>query len=182
MFFSFIRNKKGFTMTELIVAIALAAILLIPLSNFFIFSLNTNELAEAQIHVQNEVQFAMNSLADAAMATKEISTIASGPDSVIGSSGEVSISQVVFKDSEDEEYEFVLNNNILTLEYDGTTTTIANNIQEIALEPIDNPSTTGNESFSNCSGLIITVTGSKSIGFYGNVESTLSSRVNLRNK
>lgn len=68
-------NNKGFTLIELIVALAISSLILIAVGTFLVFNLRSFNATNDIINIQYEGQLALNQLADIAKASKGIDAI-----------------------------------------------------------------------------------------------------------
>lgn len=71
----FIHNKKGFTMVELVIVIAIMGIVFTAISSFLINNIKTFHRAEDQIHTQHNAQSAINIIVDNIMGAKGIQSL-----------------------------------------------------------------------------------------------------------
>ncbi|MCT4565290.1 MAG: type II secretion system protein [Maledivibacter sp.] len=67
-----IKHKKGFTMVELVIVIAIMGIVFIAISSFLLTNIKTFHRAEDQIDAQSSAQIAMNVIVDGIMEAQQI--------------------------------------------------------------------------------------------------------------
>lgn len=86
-----LKNKRGITLVELIVALALVVVVMIPLSSFFITNYKYLYKANKEIEAQRQAEKSMNNLSDVLINTK-----AALDRSYIGNNSSLSIERIVF--------------------------------------------------------------------------------------
>lgn len=99
-------GKKGFTMVELVIVIAIMGVVFTAISAFLINNLKTFNRAENQIDAQYNAQVAMNQIVDNIMESQCIVSINSNTGSYLG--GVLDVSDIIFKIKDDEyiKYEY----------------------------------------------------------------------------
>lgn len=86
-----LKNKKGVTLVELIVALALITVVMIPVSSFFITNYKYLYKANKEIEAQRQAEKSINNLTDILINTK-----AALDRSYIGNNPSLSIDRIVF--------------------------------------------------------------------------------------
>lgn len=85
------KNNKGFTLIELVLVIALIAIVMIPLSSFFLANYGYFNKSSQQIEAQEQAEKAVNAFSDRIMNAREVSA-----RSYIGGNPSNSVERIVF--------------------------------------------------------------------------------------
>lgn len=96
----YIRSKKGFTMVELVIVIAIMGVVFTAVSSFLLTNLKTFYRADDQIDAQYNAQMAMNDIIDNIMESQSIVSIKPNPGADIGRT--LNVSEIIFKIKDDE--------------------------------------------------------------------------------
>lgn len=183
-------NSKGFTLVEMIIAVAIIGVIFIPITNFYIYNLKYFNLSNQQIEAQRQAQFAINSMVENAMGTKGLIAMESSAGTAVNidtSTGTVEIKSISFKSldygtvltySLDEYNKLTLTTTVTDADgntIETTTRDIAENISQIRVTP-------SNDSFSKCLGLKVEVTSSLRANGTKDVKNTVENEFYFRNK
>lgn len=93
-------NKRGFTMVELVIVIAIMGVVFTAISSFLINNLKTFHRAEDQIDTQYNAQIAMNEIVDYIMESQGIVSIKPNPGAYMG--GSLNVREIIFKIKDNE--------------------------------------------------------------------------------
>lgn len=88
---AYMQNRKGFTLLELILVMALLSIVLIPLSTFFISNYNYFHKSNQQIEAQEQAEKAINSFSERIMNAKFVAA-----RNYVGNNPANSVERIVF--------------------------------------------------------------------------------------
>jgi len=87
-----LKNKKGFTLVELIVVLALVAVVMVPVSSFFITNYKYLNKTTKETEAQRQAEKSINNIADILINTK------SALDrSYVGNNSSLGVERIVFK-------------------------------------------------------------------------------------
>lgn len=96
-------DDKGYTLMELLLVLALAGIIMIPIGSFLIMNVKTFHRSDGQMEVQYQAQIAMNELIDKAMEAKKIVAVYDkNNNNVINSSQVHEVSKIIFERNSDK--------------------------------------------------------------------------------
>lgn len=133
----FIKHKKGFTMVELVIVIAIMGIVFTAISSFLLNNIKTFHRAEDQIDTQYSAQIAMNVIVDSIMEGQ-------GVEGHISTYDFDTVEKIVFRINDDKLIQFDYDNikkTLTKIEKDGVSTTkteFAKNIKNFYVEKIGN--------------------------------------------
>lgn len=182
-------KKRGFTLIEVLITVAILGIVMIPLSNFFFTNYNTLNKVSKQIDLQSEGEKGIKKIVNSAIESKGIVEVRGGGKELGEENTAENIDRIVFKtvdDSGNDIYKvFEVADNKLwhgtgdknkIIDKDESLSSnevsgmvIAENIQFVNVGAI--------ESFINADGIKLTIVLSKD-----NVTSSVESEVYFRNK
>ena len=174
-------EKKGFTLIELIIAMAILSIALLVISSFFFTNYNALNSVNIDLELQSQGERAINFMVDNIIdgyGVDEVKKV-DGSNVAVNSSSETEITKlsVIKQDSDETEYTsiFELDNGVLKY-MKGTegavNREICNSIKSIIITPL--PS---GKSFVDCTGLTIKITMESD-----KIEKVFVNEVYLRNK
>lgn len=152
-------NKKGFTLIELIVVLAIAGIVITAVGSFLISNMKTFNVGDDQIECQHQAQLVADKIVEAAMESKGISMVKNSSGLSIGSSYSPPadpeyIGEIDFTYDNKPDVKFGFSKTSGKVSYNGNA--IAGYITQLIVEPM--PS---GQSYTDCSGIRITVVSTK---------------------
>ncbi|MGK0468711.1 PilW family protein [Clostridium sp.] len=174
-------NKKGITLIELIIAMAISAIVLSVISTFFFTNYNTLNSVNKDLELQSQGEKAINFMVDNIIEGYGVAEVKKidGSDVVLNSSSETEITKlsVIKQDSDETEYNSNFEMDSGVLKYmKGTegavNREICKSIKSIKITPL--PS---GESFTDCKGIGIKITMKSD-----KIEKVFVNEVYMRNK
>lgn len=192
-----VKIKKGFTLIEVMVTIAILFIVLALVSSILNYNLKLLYTTESKNDLQREAQYAMKCFTQSSMEAQNITVVSDELgnilDNVVSSDDGTSINEIELSTGNRDtsyngtvSYNFKLNNQTLTYTKKVTTesaisgdfiilqqtsSNIANNVQSLVIKP-----STDGVDFKNAIGLIITIKFVK-----GSQEYNITSNVYFRN-
>jgi prepilin-type N-terminal cleavage/methylation domain-containing protein len=91
------KNKKGFTLIEILISAAIMSILVVLIMSVFITSLKNFKTLKNKSELQFQTQYIINFVSDKVMKSKNVALIKSDTSSVINSEKEFNISKISLK-------------------------------------------------------------------------------------
>lgn len=103
----YVRYKRGFTLVELIIVIAIMGVVFTAASSFLLTNLKTFHRADDQIDAQYNAQIAMNEIIDNIMESEGIVSINQNLGAYIGDP--IDISEIIFKIDDNKYIKYAYN-------------------------------------------------------------------------
>lgn len=184
-------KKRGFTLIEVLITVAILGIVMTALSNFFFTNYNTLNKVSKQIDLQSEGEKGMKKIVNTSIESKGIVEVKKGGEELIEKDTAENISRIVFKTidtSGNDIYEIfeVADNklwhgtstdNSKIIDKDGGSLASGEIKGQIAAEDIVSVSVKADKALKEAEGITITIALSQ-----GNVNIDLNSQAYFRNK
>lgn len=127
------KNKKGFTLIELIVILALAGIVIVGVMSFFIANYRSYDRINTESELQYQSQYIINYMTNKILEANKIKSVNGSEDE----SGETNVNNIVFEHGADEfKFEIDGNNKIIFTDINGNAKELSGNETELIMTPI----------------------------------------------
>ena len=152
---NYMKNKRGYTLVELILVISIIGVIITAIGSFLINNYKLFYKGDNQINIQNELQISMAYIVNNIMESSRVESIYDGNnESLLSESGSVEVKGIVFLTTGGDRVtiERDSDNNLYMTKSSSEKVKIGESIISFKVSPL-------NSNFSNASGVKIELTG-----------------------